>query len=145
MIIGFCSILRLVSAFVRKIFPVFMILKYLFQKVFSIVGTQRFCRDSFVSVRMKITITSSFLDDRNIVPVQKKRLEFIKTSGQLRTIINRIPQKLFLCLEYGGSRFKSGSADFLIHFIQFILPMHLCPVFFFSYFCGSRRKKVNLM
>ena len=112
---------------------------------FSISCSKCTFSNPLLSIRMKIAVSATMLNHRDMKLFQKFGLEFIKTIGYGSTFINRISQIFFLRKEYGGCWFETILDNFLIDFIQFLLAMFLCHILFLSDFSFSRSKKIYLV
>ena len=112
---------------------------------FSISCSKCSFSNPLLSIRMKIAVSATMLNHRDLKLFQKFRLEFIKTIGCGSTFINRISQIFFLRKEYGGCWFETILDNFLIDFIQFLLARFLCHILFLSDFSFSQSKKIYLV
>ena len=112
---------------------------------FSISCSKCTFSDPLLSIRMKIAVSATMLNYRNLKLFQKFGLEFIKTIGSGSTFINRISQIFLLCKEHGGCWFETIFNNFLIDLIQFLLAMFLCQILFLRDFSFSRSKKIYLV
>ena len=112
---------------------------------FSISCSKCSFSNPLLSIRMKIAVSATMLNYRDLKLFQKFGLEFIKTIGCGSTFINRISQIFFLRKEYSGCWFETIFDNFLIDFIQFLLTMFLCYIFFLSSFSFSWNKKIYLV
>ena len=112
---------------------------------FSISCSQCTFSNPLLSIRMKIAVSATMLNHRDLKLFQKFGLEFIKTIGCGSTFINCISQIFFLCKEHGGCWFETIFNNFLIDLIQFLLAMFLCHILFLSDFSFSRSKKIYLV
>ena len=112
---------------------------------FSISCSKCTFSDPLLSIRMKIAVSATMLNYRNLKLFQKFGLEFIKTIGSGSTFINRISQIFLLCKEHGGCWFETIFDDFLIDLIHFLLSVFLCHILFLSDFFLSRCKKIYLV
>ena len=112
---------------------------------FSISCSKCSFSNPLLSIRMKIAVSATMLNHRDMKLFQKFGLEFIKTIGYGSTFINRISQIFFLRKEYCGCWFETILDNFLIDFIQFLLAMFLCHILFLSDFSFSRSKKIYLV
>ena len=113
--------------------------------LFSISCSQCTFSNPLLSIRMKIAVSATMLNHRDLKLFQKFGLEFIKTIGCGSTFINRITQIFFLCTEHGGCWFETIFNDLLVDLIQFLLAMFLCHILFLSNFSFSRSKKIYLV
>ena len=112
---------------------------------FSISCSKCSFSNPLLSIRMKIAVSATMLNHRDLKLFQKFGLEFIKTIGCGNTFINRISQIFFLCKEHGGCWFETIFDDFLIDLIHFLLAMFLDHILFLSDFSLSRCKKIYLV
>ena len=113
--------------------------------LFSISCSQCTFSNPLLSIRMKIAVSATMLNHRDLKLFQKFGLEFIKTIGCGSAFINRISQIFFLCKEYSGCWFETIFDDLLIDLIQFLLAVFLCHILFLSDFFLSRSKKIYLV
>ena len=112
---------------------------------FSISCSKCTFSNPLLSIRMKIAVSATMLNHRDLKLFQKFGLEFIKTIGCGSTFINYISQIFFLRKEHGGCWLETIFDDFLIDLIQFLLAMFLCHILFLSDFFLSRCKKIYLV
>lgn len=112
---------------------------------FSISCSKCSFSNPLLSIRMKIAVSATMLNHRDMKLFQKFGLEFIKTIGYGSTFINRISQIFFLRKEYCGCWFETILDNFLIDFIQFLLARFLCHILFLSDFSFSQSKKIYLV
>ena len=112
---------------------------------FSISCSQCTFSNPLLSIRMKIAVSATMLNYRDLKLFQKFGLEFIKTIGSGSAFINRISQIFFLCKEHGGCWFETIFDDFLIDLIKFLLAVFLCQLVFLRDFSFSRSKKIYLV
>ena len=113
--------------------------------LFSISCSKCTFSNPLLSIRMKIAVSATMLNHRDLKLFQKFGLEFIKTIGSGSTFINRISQIFLLCKEHGGCWFETIFDDFLIDLIHFLLSVFLCHILFLSDFFLSRCKKIYLV
>ena len=85
---------------------------------FSISCSKCSFSNPLLSIRMKIAVSATMLNHRDMKLFQKFGLEFIKTIGYGSTFINRISQIFFLRKKYGGCWFETILDNFLIDFIH---------------------------
>ena len=112
---------------------------------FSISCSKCSFSNPLLSIRMKIAVSATMLNHRDMKLFQKFGLEFIKTIGYGSTFINRISQIFFLRKEHGGCWFETIFDDLLVDFIQFLLAVFLCHILFLSDFLFGRSQKIYLV
>ena len=112
---------------------------------FSISCSKCSFSNPLLSIRMKIAVSATMLNHRDLKLFQKFRLEFIKITGSDSTFINRLSQIFFLRKEYGGCWFETIFDNFLIDLIYCLLAVFLCHILFLSDFSFSRSKKIYLV
>ena len=112
---------------------------------FSISCSKCTFSNPLLSIRMKIAVSATMLNHRDLKLFQKFRLEFIKITGSDSTFINRFSQIFFLRKEYGGCWFETIFDNFPIDLIYCLLAVFLCHILFLSDFSFSRSKKIYLV